>query len=257
MTAPEVMAPLEGLRVVVTRAAHQVSELSEALKAVGATVIEFPTIAIVDASDGGVALRRAMNCLHEFDWLVVTSVNSAHRLEAEFGGVQCAAVGPATQAALEALGAQVSLIPSNHVAEALVDEFPSGSGRVLVPQAADAGDVVAEGLRAKGWQVEVVEAYRTVDATPNQDAHVELNGGDVVIFTSGSTVAGFLRIAGMDRIAPVVACIGPVTAEVAERNGIKVHVIARDHTVAGLVDALVANRWKCLAADLQRPGEEP
>jgi uroporphyrinogen-III synthase len=38
----------------------------------------------------------------------------------------------------------------------------------------------------------------------------------------------------------VVACIGPVTAETAERCGLTVDVIAPVHTIDGLVDALTA-----------------
>ena len=35
-----------------------------------------------------------------------------------------------------------------------------------------------------------------------------------------------------------IACIGPVTAEAAREAGLKVDVLARESTVAGLVDAL-------------------
>jgi uroporphyrinogen-III synthase len=35
-----------------------------------------------------------------------------------------------------------------------------------------------------------------------------------------------------------VACIGPVTARTAARLGIRVDVVAEEHTVAGLVEAL-------------------
>ncbi len=38
-----------------------------------------------------------------------------------------------------------------------------GTGAVLLPCAAGAREVTALGLRAKGWKVEVVEAYRTVN----------------------------------------------------------------------------------------------
>jgi uroporphyrinogen-III synthase len=37
----------------------------------------------------------------------------------------------------------------------------------------------------------------------------------------------------------VVACIGPVTAQVAKGSGITTHVLSPDHTNAGLVAALV------------------
>jgi uroporphyrinogen-III synthase len=42
-----------------------------------------------------------------------------------------------------------------------------------------------------------------------------------------------------------VACIGPITARSAAEAGLTVQIVAREHTAAGLVDALVewqANR---------------
>jgi uroporphyrinogen-III synthase len=35
-----------------------------------------------------------------------------------------------------------------------------------------------------------------------------------------------------------IACIGPVTSAAAERRGLKVHVLAREHTILNLVDSL-------------------
>ena len=46
---------------------------------------------------------------------------------------------------------------------------------------------------------------------------------------------------GVDDMPPVVACIGPVTAATAKEGGLTVDVIADEHTILGLVDALV--RW--------------
>ena len=40
--------------------------------------------------------------------------------------------------------------------------------------------------------------------------------------------------------APSVACIGPVTAATAAEHGVPVTVVATEHTVDGLVEALVS-----------------
>ena len=69
----------------------------------------------------------------------------------------------------------------------------------------------------------------------------ELEEADAVTFTSSSTVAGYLELAGARRLPPVVACIGPVTACTAMKAGLKVDVVASVHTVEGLVQALT--RW--------------
>ncbi len=67
----------------------------------------------------------------------------------------------------------------------------------------------------------------------------------MITFTSPSTVDGYLALSG-GRVPPVVACIGPVTAEAARQAGLTVDVVAAEHSDAGLVAGLVA-RWDRLS----------
>jgi uroporphyrinogen-III synthase len=97
---------------------------------------------------------------------------------------------------------------------------------------------VPEGLRAAGWDVDVVEAYRTVPATPPPELIDEVRAADAITFTSASTVTRFVEAAGRDAIPAVVACIGPITAEAAEQLGLTVDVVADEHSVDGLIAAL-------------------
>jgi uroporphyrinogen III methyltransferase/synthase len=92
-----------------------------------------------------------------------------------------------------------------------------------------------------------VEAYRTVAAAASEAARAELNRAEVVTFASGSSVDQYCELFGVDLIPPVVACIGPVTAAAVRAYGIEPAVIAADHTVAGLVRALV-DLWECRAS---------
>src|SRR5205807_9642355 len=121
----------------------------------------------------------------------------------------------------------------------LVEAFPPGQGRVLLPRAAVARDVLVEGLAAKGWGVNVVSAYRTRPAEPSASALAEAGKADAITFTSSSTVTNFLQVAGLDAVPPVVACIGPVTAATARAAGLTVDVVAAEHTIDGLVHALI------------------
>ena len=62
-------------------------------------------------------------------------------------------------------------------------------------------------------------------------------------FTSSSTVENFIAAVGAERLKNVkVAAIGSVTARTLENFGVNVDVIARNFTIAGLVDA-VKNFW--------------
>jgi uroporphyrinogen III methyltransferase/synthase len=237
--------PLFGKRVVVTRARSQASALSSRLAALGASVIELPTIVIDDPPDGGAALRRATANVGQYDWVVLTSANGAQRLLAclhdarALGGVNVAAIGPGTEEVLARANVRADLVPAAYVAEALLDAFPPGPGRVLVARASVARDVLPEGLRARGWSVDVVDAYQTNTAAPSAGALLALSGADIVTFTSSSTVERFLELAGADRVPPMVACIGPVTAATARANGLAVAVEAAVHSIDGLVAAIV------------------
>ncbi len=239
--------PLFGRKVVVTRARAQASSLVAKLAALGAETVELPTIEIAGAGDDGEALRAAAARLATYDWVVFTSVNAVDRLftclrdARAFGSAAVAAVGPGTAAALAARGVVADLQPETAVAEALVDAFPvpSGAGRVMLPQAAAARPVLAAGLRDKGWLVDAVEAYRTVAARPSDEALAAAAKADAVAFTSSSTVTSWLALAGAGALPPVVACIGPVTAATAVEHGVPVTVVAAEHTVDGLVDALL------------------
>ncbi len=240
--------PLFGRRVVVTRARHQASGLVERLRAAGAEAVEVPTIEIADPDDGGEALRAAATQVRGYDWVCFTSPNAVERFLAclsdarAFGDVRVAAVGPGTSAALAAAGIVADLVPERSLAEGLVATFPhgSGGGRVLLPQAAAARPVLADGLTAKGWTVDIAHAYRTFPTTPSPDLLASAAKADAIAFTSASTVTSYLAAAGPGAVPPVVACIGPVTAAAAEAEGLPVTVIATDHSLDGLVAALVA-----------------
>jgi len=173
---------------------------------------------------------------------VFTSANAVDRTFAlvrdarAFGAARVAVVGPATADALARHGVVADLVPERFVAEGLLDVWPAGTGRVLLPRAAVARDVLPDGLRARGWDVEVVDAYRTVPAHPSQKERAAAAGADAVMFSSSSTVTNFMAI-GIP-VPPVVACIGPVTARAAEAAGLRVDLVADESTVESLVAAL-------------------
>ncbi len=239
--------PLFGRRIVVTRAREQASGLAARLRSLGAEPIEVPTITIAGPADGGEALRKSAAAVAggEYGWVVFTSPRAVERLlpllrdARVLAGTGLAAIGPGTAAALEARGLVADLVPAEYVAESLVEAMPAGTGRVLLPRAAVARDVLPAGLRAKGWSVDVVEAYRTERETPSPELRAAAAAADAITFTSSSTVTNYLAMTGAAAVPRVVACIGPVTAATARAAGLTVDVVAGEHTVDGLVDALI------------------
>jgi uroporphyrinogen III methyltransferase/synthase len=239
--------PLFGRRIVVTRTRAQASELSARLHDLGAEAIEVPTIALEPPTDRGDGMRAAAARLAEgaYDWLVLTSPNGVERFFAEVPDsravrARVAAIGPGTAAALVERRIVADLVPERYVAEGLLEALPSGPGRVLLARAEVARDVLPAGLRAAGWDVDVVDAYRTVAATIVPQQRDRIAAADAITFTSSSTVERFVEAAGVDRVPPVVACIGPVTADTARRLGLDVDIEAAEHTIAGIVDALTS-----------------
>jgi uroporphyrinogen III methyltransferase/synthase len=247
--------PLFGWTVVVTRARSQASALVDRLRSVGAGTVELPVISVTKPTDGGAALRAAAERLDRYEWVVFTSANAVDSLMAlvrdarAFGPARLAAIGPGTADALGRWRLVADLVPERFVAEGLLDVFPDPArvdspegGRVLLPRAAEAREVLPKGLGARGWQVDVVEAYRTERLPPSADALAAVRTAQAVTFTSSSTVTGFLEVVDRSDVPSIVACIGPVTADTARSLGLHVDVVAGTHTIEGLVDALVEAR---------------
>jgi uroporphyrinogen III methyltransferase/synthase len=245
--------------VIVTGARSSSSRLSGRLADAGANSVEIPVIEILDPLDGGACLEEALARIDDYEWVVFTSANAVERCcrhdfrSRALGRVKVAAIGAATAAALSEQGVKADLVPERFVSEALVETFPGPAAHrrasVLFPCAAEVREVLAEGLRAKGWRVDVVVAYRTVHPTPRAGDLEALAGADAVVFTSSSTVSGYLDFAGLDRVPPVVACIGPVTARAAIQAGLRVDIVAPVQTADGLAESLI--EW---ARHQGRPG---
>jgi len=253
--------PLFGKRVVVTRTRAQASSLVRMLRLEGAEVVEMPLIAIEAPTDGGAALHVSVSNCRNFDWVVFTSPNGADRFLSQLrdvrqlGDTKVAVIGPGTAAICREHRLVPDLMPERFVAEGLLDVFPrppeaitagrpGGMSRVLLPRAEQARDVLPDGLRAMGWEVEVVAAYRTVPVPPTEEQRAALTHAHIITFTSSSTVDHFVRAFGNggDAVAaapPIVASIGPITSTTARSHGLDVHLEALDHSIPGLVRSLV------------------
>ncbi|RUM88013.1 MAG: uroporphyrinogen-III C-methyltransferase [Thermodesulfatator sp.] len=246
--------PLFGRRVMVTRTREQASRLTEALEALGAEVLEIPTIKIVPP-ESFKPLDQALKCLEKFDWLIFTSQNAVRffreRLFAlrkdvrALAQVRLAVIGAATGKALREIGLFPDLLPREYRAEGLIEAFSREDLRgkkILLPRAEEAREILPESLRKMGAEVEVVPAYRTVLPEESRKLLEEAlsRGIDLVTFTSSSTARNFFRLLG-DRELPeevLLASIGPVTSATLRELGHPPHIEAREYTIPGLVEAI-------------------
>jgi uroporphyrinogen-III synthase len=249
---------LSGKRVVVTRARTQSGSLIEKLETVGARVVLLPAIEIVPPASYA-PLDAALAQLHAYDWLVVTSANAVRVLGERMrllgmvaqglAHLKCAAVGPATQAALEELGLRVMAMPDRYVAEALVEALRGrvGGRRVLLVRASVARDVVPAALQAEGARVETIDAYRTVmpDRAGALMRALFAAGSvpDAITFMSSSAVTNFCRLLEQAAVARPpdlkAISIGPVTTATLREHGWAPAAEAAAATEDGLVEACV------------------
>ena len=251
--------PLFGKRVLVTRSRHQASVLSKLLAEQGAEPVEMPSIAVEEMDDYQ-ELDQAISCLSDYQWVILTSANGVeaffHRVRLQgmdaraFKGVQICAIGPATAATLERHGLRADYVPPMYTVEKVIGGFEDKDirgSRVLVPRAEMADGGLVQKLTKMGATVDQISAYRVVSAA--EDASVArgrqmLSEGriDVVTFASSSSVRGLVSLLGEEAEnlkSARIACIGPVTAGTAAEVGLKVDIVAREHTVPGLVEAIV------------------
>lgn len=234
------MSALAGRRIVVTRAAEQADELVSLLEAAGATAVVVPLIEIV-SQPVGCEVLAALDPT-EFDWLVVTSPNGARAyLDAHTTApTNVAAVGATTAAALTGGGLPITLVPTDQHAAGLLAVFPAGSGQVLLVQAVDAETTMVAGLQLAGWQVTAVSPYRSAPAHPSAGQQLAALSADAVLFASGSAARAWVAVFG-NTTPPIVVAIGPQTAAGVEQAGLKVSLVAADHSLPGLVAVLVSH----------------
>ena len=248
--------PLFGKRVLVTRARAQASKLTTALESLGADVREVPAIELADPSDGYQAVDAAIAKLCDYQWLIFTSANGVERFFERLqkankdmralGYAQVAAIGSATAAKLAAYGIRADVVPTVYRAEGILEALQGKippHANILIPRAEQAREILPEKLREQGFTVDVAPVYQTVAAEADGAAlakELEAGGYDIVTFTSSSTVTNLVKILGTAE--PLkhakTACIGPVTAETAKKNGIEPEVVAETYTIDGLVAAI-------------------
>ncbi len=245
---------LSGKRIVVTRTRSQAGSLTEGLRALGADVLELPTIKVEPPTDLR-AFAELVQDAHGYDWIVFTSPNGVtaffdlfYKLyddAREIGAARIAAIGPATAQRVKDFHLHVDLEPEEFVAEGLVRAFQKEGNienlRILLARAEQARDVLPRQLSSLGAIVDEGFAYRTVaetrDITGARGRFIE-EGADLITFTSSSTVENFLALGLEWPSGMQVASIGPITSKTARDHGLHVDVEARRHDIPGLVDAI-------------------
>lgn len=250
--------PLFGRRVVVTRTREQASELTAELSALGADVLELPTIRIAPPTDRQDFAAAVVDAPH-YDWLVFSSPNGVRKFfEAffavyedirEIGGARLAAVGAGTAAELKKYGLMVDVMPKKAVAEELIAEFDRraddfgglANATMLWVHGEKGRRVIYDELMKRQAIVDECLAYNTVPETEDPTgarARLTEEGADIITFTSSSTVKNFMALGIPLPQGCRIASIGPVTTATLKEYGLSPDTEAETHTIPSLVKAV-------------------
>ncbi|MDT7687485.1 MAG: uroporphyrinogen methyltransferase / synthase [Acidobacteriota bacterium] len=260
----DVVKPLSGRTVMITRALAQSAEFANALEMFGARVVACPTIEIVPP-ESYAQLDEAIDNIFGYDWLVLTSTNAVEHFLArlatlgkdvgELDGLRVCAIGEATTERLVAAHVHVDVVPERARAEGVFEALEHYLGgreqfeglNFLMPRAAVARDFLPRALEAVGARVDSVAVYRTVPAETTDRARVEAllvgDGVDCITFTSASTVHNFAQLFDTRDLRPLVggariACIGGVTAETAAEYGLRTDIVPAESNTLSLARAV-------------------
>jgi len=195
--------PLAGRRILVTRPREQAEPLAQALREHGAEALVFPAMVIAPLEDQA-PRRAALKRLAKFDYAAFVSANAV-----KFGleglavwpmRVLALAPGPGTAKALRKHGARRILVPRERFdTEGLLElpQLQSPAGRRVMIFRGDGGrELLAEGLRERGAEVELVCCYRRlppISELPGMEQALREQPIDAAVFTSSEGLNNILQ----------------------------------------------------------------
>ena len=185
-------------------------------------------------------------------WLVFTSRNGVRfffeqmkkeRIDIRILGIcRIAVMGSGTRRELENWGCYADLLPEQSCSESLAKalcENVQYDEEICLFRAEEASDVLIKRLREKGFFVVDTPMYHTEKMWKKASLLKEvLEDMDAVTFCSASAVRAFAQMTEGQRFAAKNVCIGPVTAEAAEKADISIDKIAGQYDLEGLTAAL-------------------
>jgi uroporphyrinogen-III synthase len=238
-----VHGPLEGKRIVVTRAVEQSRELVARLESMGATVLLFPAVSFSEPPDTA-ELDRAIFSLGGFDWILFTSANAARFFSSrcrklgvvpgQSGNYRCAAVGSATASAVATEGFPVDHVAREFNGGALARELSTFivGKKLVLPRSERARPDLPEALKSAGAEVTEVVAYHTGGlgvVEPEVMRAIQEARVDVIAFFSPSAIDNMRAELGEKVLSYLaarvaLAAVGPVTAAALRDAGLPVAI---------------------------------
>ena len=251
MNEPHVSTPLNGRRILLTRAKPD-DAIARALRLAGAQVDTLALTVSTPLDSAQLDAARARLADGGYAWVVFSSWRAARAVVsglplARSLGTRIAAVGEATARWISDHAGVSADMTGAGSAVALLECFPapaSGARPVLIPRSAAAPDTLPDGLSSLGWSVEAVDAYTTTPADA-ADIPDDIAGNfraghyDAAVLTASSQARALPPLLGMPPPSTRVVTIGAPTAATARRQGIAVAAQASSPTPDAIVRALI------------------
>ena len=243
--------PLAGWKVLVTRPRQHISKTADLLRQKGAEVLELPSICTVPVEDNS-RLYEAFEKLDTYQWIIFTSpagveifFDEMDRKEMDvrsLGQAKIAVIGEGTKKKLKEHHLLADFVPSVYDGDTLGAELAKelqGNEKILIPRAEAGNKKLTELLEQTGAQVDDIATYTTrYEKSRLIDEKKELETGsvDCVVFTSASTVKGFVEgTKGLDYTKVKAACIGKQTKAAADAYGMQTRM-AKKATIESLIE---------------------
>ncbi len=233
---------LNQLDILVTRPEQQAHVLAKLIKEQGGNPVLFPTLEIKPIVNTD-SIKKKLNQLQSYNWLIFISVNAVNfAVRANSGRIakpkqtKIAAVGKATAKALQKIGLETDLLPSdgfNSQALLKMPEWKFMHGKsCLIIRGQGGLEILAETLQARGALVDYLEVYqRCCPDTDNKELLDRLERGhlDAVTVTSGEALKNLWAMSGQHRrlLSIPLIVISTRIAEIARTIGFK-HIVVSE-----------------------------
>ena len=242
--------PLAGWKVLVTRPRQHISKTADLLRKKGAEVLELPSICTVPVEDN--RLYEAFEKLAAYQWIIFTSpvgveifFDEMDRKEMDvrsLGQAKIAVIGEGTKKKLKEHHLLADFMPSVYDGETLGTELAKelqGDEKILIPRAEAGNKKLTELLEQTGAKVDDIATYTTCyekSRLIDEKKEFETGSVDCVVFTSASTVRGFVEgTPGLDYTSVKAACIGKQTKAAADAYGMQTRM-AKKATIESLIE---------------------
>ena len=230
--------PLAGVRVGITGTEAVAEKQKALLEALGAET-EW-------VSRCGIEPRPMGREPEQQGWLVFTSANGVgvffgSRNPEDWKNRKFAVIGPATAAALEALGIRAAVCPGEYTGEALAQAIAHAAEPgepVTLLRSSQGGSALPELLEAAGHPVTDIPLY---DPVPAGELGAT-DGLDYLTFASAGGVQQFFRRGGVISPGVKCVCIGKNTEEALRRHFAGPSRIAKEATVESMVETIAGER---------------